>query len=140
MRAGVSLVVILLAAAAPAGSSALAQSDVVVRADVAKAEIERILNADNLDTEAMDPREIADAIAASPRGRAPDDFWQAYQKHVDAWEDMAALTDGPDSGADDVELDSADRLINRTFDEVERIARSYGARMPMPMSEVRRTA
>jgi len=140
MRARVSLIIILLASALPASGNASAQSDIVVRADVAKSEIERILNADNLDTISMDPRDIADAIAAIPRGRAPFDFWQAYQKHVAAWEDMAALADRRGGEADDGELDSADRVINRTFEEVERIARKYGARMPLPMSEVRRTA
>ena len=138
MRARVSLVFILLAAAVPAVSNASAQSDIVVRADVTKAEIERILNADNLDTVSMEPRDVADTLAAISRGRAPEDFWEAYQKHVDAWQDMAALTDRQDSQADDGELDAADRTINRTFDEVERIARTYGARIPMPMTEVRR--
>ena len=140
MRARVSLVVSLLAAAALPSAAAEPGNAIVVRADIAKSEIERILNADNLDTDSMDAREVVDIIETIPRGRAPDDFWEAYQRHVDAWEYMAQLTGEPGEEADDKELEAADRAINRTFDEVERIARGYGARMPLPMTEVRHIA
>ena len=143
MRAGVSLVMLLLTPVASAAHAAQAGREVVVRADVARSEIERILNADNLDREAMNPQDIADSLAAIPRGRAPDDFWQAYQEHVDAWYRLAELTEGgliEEEGIPFDTLENAGRAISLTFGQVQLIALSYGARMPMPMDEVRRTA
>jgi hypothetical protein len=140
MRAFVSLVVLLFASAASAEVVPPAEQDIIVRADVARNEIERILNADNLDTVAMHPHDVAQTISIISRGRAPDDFWRAYQRHVDAWVRMAELTERANGQAGAEELAKADRMINLSFDEVERIARRYGARMPMPMTQVRRTA
>ncbi|MCL6739763.1 hypothetical protein LZ518_01230 [Sphingomonas sp. RB56-2] len=143
MRASVSLVLLLLTPLASAAHASPADSDIVVRADVARSEIERILNADNLDTEQLSPQDVADLLASIPRGRAPDDFWQAYQIHVDAWVHLAELTDGEMDEGDDVPpeaLDNAEGAINLTFDLVESIARSYGAKIPIPIGEVRRMA
>ena len=113
------------------------QGDIVVRGDVARTEIERILRADNVDTSRLGAREVAEAIAAIERGRAPDDFWAAYQAHVRAWEQLA---DAEEKGAKDFEtgfggtgeVAKAARAIDFTFDQVERIARDYGARLPIP--------
>lgn len=105
-------------------------------------EIERILAADNLDTGRLSPGEVVATIRAIPRGRAPGDFWTAYQEHVRAWERFAAieervrdLGEGKEREAAIMALFEADREINTTFDEVERIARSYGAELPTPPAE-----
>jgi hypothetical protein len=126
----------LVLLAPPLAATAAAQNpDIVVRGDVARSEIERILRADNLDTSRLGPREVADSIGAIERGRAPDDFWLAYRAHVTAWvrlaeaEDAVRLRPGPAASA---ELEKADQAIDSTFDDVERIARLYGARLPTP--------
>src|SRR5437763_3022659 len=118
-----------LAVVAPATSAATQGQDIVVQVSVFRAEIERILRSDNLDTLAGRSREVADIMARIPRGRAPADFWQSYQRHVDAWQRFAEASD---SGADQDELIAEERKLNSTFDDVERIARRYGARMPQP--------
>jgi hypothetical protein len=118
-----------LAVAAPAAPTATQGQDIVVQVSVFRAEIERILRSDNLDTLASRPRQVADIMARIPSGRAPADFWQAYQRHVDAWRRFAEATE---SGADQDELIAEERKLNSTFDDVERIARRYGARMPQP--------
>ena len=143
MRAGVSLVLILMTPMASAAYAAPAPAEIAGHADVARAEIERILNADNLDRQAMNPQAIADALAAIPRGRAPEDFWQAYQEHVEAWMRLAELTEsGPidEEGIPFDALQNAGFAISLTYGQVQLIALSYGAKMPMPMQEVRRTA
>ena len=111
----------------------------VVRASAAKPAIERILNADNLDVERLSAREVADTMAEIPRGRAPSDFWNAYQAHVQAWLEYAAAKDRSRAGtATDIDsapngaaIASARQRINTTFDRVEELARKYGARLPI---------
>jgi hypothetical protein len=107
--------------------------------DAARTEIERILNADNLDTNRLSPRDVADSIAQIERGRAPQDFWAAYQLHVRAWSRLADAYEraqrqqGESTFADGMEeVETAADAIETTFDEVERIARRYGARLPIP--------
>ena len=106
--------------------------DIVVDGGVKRAEIERILAADNVDTSRLSEREVAEAIAKVERGRAPQDFWLAYRAHVLAWKRLAdAVERAGRSGAED--RMRAEQAIDATFDEVERIARSYGARLPVPV-------
>jgi hypothetical protein len=126
----------LLALAAPAAVTAQ-EPDIVVRGDVARHEIERILAADNVDTSKLSEREVADAIRGVERGRAPQDFWLAYRAHVLAWERLADAAerirgDKGESFFEAEERVKAEQAIDATFDEVERIARSYGARLPIP--------
>jgi hypothetical protein len=118
-----------LAVVAPATSAATQGRDIVIQVSVFRVEIERILRSDNLDTLTGRPREVADIMARIPKGRAPADFWQSYQRHVDAWQRFAEAIE---SGADQDELIAEERKLNSTFDDVERIARRYGARMPQP--------
>lgn len=121
--------------------------DVVVYASPARFEIERILVADNLDTEALGPRIVANAIAGIARGRAPDDFWRAYQLHVRAWQQLADADDRARNVRDDptsleqraAAVAIAERRIETSFDDVERIARRYGARLPAPLSQIKST-
>lgn len=121
-------------------AAAAQTDDVVVYASSARAEIERILRADNLDTDTLASRVVADAMAGIKRGQAPDDFWRAYQAHVRAWHQLAVVErlvrDGRDAPPS---LDhrkavraAAERRIGTTFDVVERIARRYGVRLPVP--------
>ena len=114
-------------------------AEVVVQNSAAGPAIERILNADNLDVERLSPREVADTMAQIPRGRAPGDFWTAYQQHVRAWQDYADARDAArvitsptdiDHRPDGAAIEDARKRINSTFDEVEAIARRYHARMP----------
>ena len=126
------LVGVSIALLAPAAVVAQDQ-DKTVTAPSQLAEIRRILWADNVDTSNLTTREVADTIARIPRGSAPDDFWAAYQAHVFAWERLADLVDDPE--AEDDELAAAEEAVSTTFDEVERIARIYGARMPIPPAE-----
>jgi hypothetical protein len=123
---------ILVPAQAPA-------QQLVVQGDAARTEIERILNADNLDSNRLTPREIAETIAQIERGRAPEDFWNAYQIHVRAWARFAAAVERAQRaqrestlGEEMAELQAAESAIGTTFDEVERIALRYGARLPVP--------
>ena len=95
---------------------------------VARAEIERILGADNLDTAGRPASDVVETMARISRGRAPSDFWQSYERHLQAWERFADASQSTDVGA----TDRCERAINTSFDEVERIARRYGARMPQP--------
>lgn len=123
-------------------------SEIVVHGIAAKVEIERILNADNLNTGSLGARFVADTIVEIPRGRAPADFWSAYQAHVRAWRRLADAEDEALRGSEDVASSAesaamvieAERQIEATFDEVERIARSHGARMPVPLAEIIPTA
>jgi hypothetical protein len=127
----------LMAIAAPAAVSAQ-EADIVVRGDVGRSEIERILAADNVDTSRLSEREVADIVGHVERGRAPQDFWVAYRAHVVAWQRLAdaadrAGRDRAESLFEAEELVKAEQAIDATFDEVERIARSYGARLPIPL-------
>jgi hypothetical protein len=124
----------LLAWQLPALAAAQAP-DIIVRGDAARIEIERIVGADNLDTSRLSPREVADAIAQIPRRRAPLDFWTAYRAHAQAWQRLADATDAARSRPARGQLNGVaeeEEAIATTFDEVERIARRYGVRMPVP--------
>ena len=120
-------------------ATAAPENMIVVRADVAGREIERILDLDNLEVELLHPREVAAAMASIERGRAPRDFWAAYQDHVRAWRRLAEASPSPlvlgiSIPADDGPARRAEAklAIETSFDEVERIARRYGARIPIP--------
>jgi hypothetical protein len=115
----------LIALPAAPGTEPVAAEDIVVRGDVARKEIERILSADNLDTSRLGAGDVAEAIDGIRRGRAPEDFWTAYRAHVEAWKRLAAARS-------DLETALAEQAIEATFDEVERIARAYGAILPVP--------
>lgn len=147
MRLAAVCLAAVLAAAAPVAAQP-PQGDtppIVVEGDaIARSEIERILEADNLDTAALRTSEVLAAMRRIPRGRAPDDFWSAYQAHLRAWERFEAaearaeaLASGKQDGLEEAvaQVVQADRDINSTFDEVERIARRYGARLPTPRGE-----
>ena len=114
------------------------EQEIVVSAAAARAEIERILQEDNLGGRRLTPRETADTMAAIARGRAPQDFWAAYQLHVQAWQAYAAAVEqsGQQQGESTFGFNSdataAEQAITTTFNEVERIARRYGARLPAP--------
>ena len=128
----------------PAGAAA--QSDeIVVTANLASVEIERILRLDNLDTGWLSPRDVAETMDRIARGRAPQDFWLAYRTHVEAWIRLADATErarsmlGQPLPMDEDKgppLAHAELAIDVTFDEVERIAKSYGAKMPVPRSRL----
>ena len=127
----------LLAMPMPAVSAAPGP-DIVVEGGVKRAEIERILAADNVDTSRLGERDVADIVARIERGRAPKDFWLAYRAHVRAWERLANAAEKfrPGQGEslfEAEELVKAQQAIYATFDEVERIARAYGARLPTPI-------
>lgn len=74
-------------------SLSAAESDVVITRSAATPAIERILNADNVDIDALSPREVASAMARIQRGAAPAAFWRAYQAHVRAWTAYADALD-----------------------------------------------
>jgi uncharacterized membrane protein len=114
----------LMALDAPAPVAAQ-DTEIVVRGDVARKEIQRILDADNLDTSRLSAAEVADAIGGIARGRAPEDFWTAYQTHVSAWNRLA-------DAQGSLETALAEQAVEATFDEVERVARLYGAVLPIP--------
>ena len=133
----IRLALLALALSAPAAVTAQ-EPDIVVKGSVQRAEIERILAADNVDTSRLSESEVADIVGQVERGRAPQDFWLAYRAHVRAWERLAdaaekARGDQGESFFEAEELVKAQQAIDATFDEVERIARSYGARLPVPL-------
>jgi hypothetical protein len=147
----VTIIRVLLPAFAAllAPAAAIAQEpDIVVRAESPRAEIERILDADNLDTGRLTPREVTEIMMGIARGRAPEDFWSAYQLHVRAWARLADAVDRvqPQTGAGSAfpegrdELAAAAVAIETTFDEVERIALRYHARLPAPRVDTRTIA
>lgn len=127
----------------PAPAAAAQDQEIVVRGEIARMEIERILQEDNLDTERLGAGAVVDIMSAIRRGQAPEDFWEAYQTHVRAWrwyaeaemriraQEGAAFIDGLD------DYEAAADAIDSTFDEVERIARLYGARLPAPIGSSR---
>jgi hypothetical protein len=132
-----------LLALAPPSFAAAQEREVVIRGDAARMEIERILQADNLDTSQLGPREVTDIMASIERGQAPEDFWEAYQVHVRAWERLTAAVEtvqrqqGVSTFVDGAEeLADAEQAIGTTFEEVERIARRYGARLPIPRANI----
>jgi hypothetical protein len=135
------IVTALLALHMPAG--AIAQdADIVVQADVSRMEIERILRADNIDTARLSSHEVVVVMASVERGRAPGDFWAAYRTHVSAWIRFAAIEaprrrKGVSGFEGMAEWAKAERAIDSTFDEVERIARRYGAQLPPPAWKIR---
>ena len=133
----------LLALTAPVVASAQVRSqegdEVVVNGAAARAEIERILNEDSLTSRQPTPREVVERMTGIERGRAPQDFWSAYQLHVQAWARYAGLVESgrgssPDDSSFGLDGDAAEaqQAISTTFAEVERIARRYGARLPAP--------
>ena len=108
--------------------------EIVVRA-TDRAKIERILEADNLDTSELPAGEVAAIMARIERQGAPTDFWRAYRLHVAAWvryADALRRRSEPESSVTSDELFAAGQAIETSFDTVERIARSYGARVPRP--------
>jgi ubiquinone biosynthesis protein UbiJ len=118
----------------PVPAPTVAQApEIVVRGDIARVEIERILGADNVDTFKLRPREVADLIAQIPRRRAPQDFWSAYRAHVQAWQRLADATETARHGSVSTDIEAVAEAIDTTFDEVERIARRYGAQLPLPV-------
>jgi len=136
----------LTLAAAPAAAQPEGKDErpIVVQGQArAVAEIERILEADNLDTGTLTTREVVETIHGIPRGGAPDDFWTAYQAHVRAWERFAAaeaeaetFQSGKREGLDQAvaELEAAEQGVGSSFAEVERVARRYGAQLPTPIA------
>ena len=137
MRMIGALLAALAALTVPAAATAQDQ-DIVVRGETARVEIERILNADNLDTAHLSTREVAEIMAGIARGGAPEDFWDAYQRHVQAWARLADAVDQAQTQQSEStfgqgsELADATAAIGTTFSEVERIARLYHAHLPPP--------
>ena len=123
-----SLLAAAFALAALATPAAAQEPEIIVEAPVHRLEIERILEADNLDLASLSPREVAETMARIPKGRAPDEFWARYQGHVRAWQWYAALAST--AGVNGHDVLEAEAMVNATFDDVERIAQSYGARLP----------
>jgi hypothetical protein len=121
----------LLALQLPATVTAQ-QPDIVVHGGVERAEIERILAADNVDTSRLSEREVADIVGQVERGRAPEDFWLAYRAHVLAWRRLAEAVEKAGPERSTAAVANAEQAIEASFDEVERIARSYRARLPTP--------
>lgn len=133
----------LLAALAsfPAPAAAAQNQEIVIRGEIARMEIERILREDNLDSDRLGTDAVVEIMSAIQRGQAPGDFWNAYQAHVRAWQryaqaetwirgqEGATFIDGLD------EYEAAGEAIDSTFDEVVRIARRYGARLPAPVGD-----
>ena len=121
---------------------ASAEPEIVVSRSAAAPAIERILKADNLDNDALAPREVAERMAEIQQGAAPAVFWQAYQAHVGAWVRYADAIDAARKRApgeapprdSEWAVGKARSEINKTFDAVEKLARRYGARIPLPRS------
>lgn len=139
----IRLAILAFLALLPPAVVAAQPDEVVVRGDVARIEIERILNADNVDAARISPREVAETIAAIGRGRAPDDFWEAYQAHVRAWQRLADAFEAVQRQQGEStfvegweELAEAERAIETTFYEVERVALRCGARLPTPRANI----
>ena len=136
----------LMALTAPALAQA-PSGDIVVQAPAARQEIERILREDNLTSSQPTPRQVADTMAAISRGQAPEDFWAAYQTHVQAWQRYASAVEqapqgqqGESTFAPEGEAGEAQQAIQTSFAEVERIALRYGARLPATPVDVRSIA
>jgi hypothetical protein len=127
-----------LAALGVPAAAAAQDAEIVVRSDAARTEIERILEADNLDTARLGADEVAEAMAAIRQGLAPDDFWSAYRAHLAAWQAFARAEEAEQRGepGSAAVLARAERAIEDSFDEVERIARRYRARLPVPVWQI----
>ena len=130
---------LMLASFEPPPEPPSAPAEIVVLRSAAKPAIQRILRADNLDVERLPPRQVADRMEAIPQGAAPRDFWLAYQAHVRAWRAYADATDRSRS-ANPLKIDTAPdghgiavarKLINTTFNDVERVAAHYGVKPPL---------
>lgn len=123
-------------------------NEVVVNGTQARQEIERILREDNLTSSRPSPREVVETMSEIAQGRAPEDFWTAYQTHVQAWQRYAEVVEqSPQTGHQgesnfgaEGEAGEAQTAIETTFAEVERIARRYGARLPTTPIDVRTIA
>lgn len=138
MRIG-GLVALALAMSTAPAIAQEQSGDVVVRGAAARQEIERILREDSLTSSRPTPRDVAETMAVIARGRAPEDFWTAYQTHVQAWQRYAELVEqspqqqqqqGESTFGQEGAAGEAQQAIETTFAEVERIARRYGARLP----------
>ena len=125
-----ALPIVAIACSVRPGPAFAQEAEIVVEAPSSRIEIERILVADNLNTATMEPHDIVATMRGIPRGTAPEDFWTSYQQHLGAWQRFAAGTDDSRTTAD--ELKALRRLVNATFDAVERLALRYGARLPDP--------
>ena len=124
--------------------AAVQEPEIVVSRSAATPAIERILKADNLDIEALSPREVAERMKVIERGASPENFWQAYQAHVRAWAAYADAVDAarklppgePQPTGSEWAVGKAKTEINRTFDTVELLARRYRARIPLPRTRI----
>ena len=125
-------------------AAALGEPEITVRSSAARPSIERILKADDLDVERLSPREVAGRMKLIEQGAAPRRFWIAYQAHAKAW---AAYADALEAArrrppeelapaGSEWAIGKARVEINRTFDQVEALARRYGARLPLPRTRV----
>ena len=149
LRSIVPALLALLVAGSAGAAVAAQQQTGQARGTVAeRQEIERILQADNLDTGRLTSRQVATTIRGIRRGSAPEDFWTAYQAHVRAWERAADAEERavglmadkrPDLERAVADYLEAEEAIETTFTEVERIARSYGATLPTPIEDVEGT-
>jgi hypothetical protein len=130
-------VLVLLPVSLPSsfGPAAAQEGAIVVEAPGYRAEIERILEADNLDIAMIDAPDVVEWMRRIPKGNAPDDFWTAYQAHVAAWQRFVDRS--RDVRSTESDLLTARRSVNSTFDRVERIARNYGAGLPRPTAQNR---
>jgi hypothetical protein len=131
------MLVLTLLAPIPPHALRAQEAEIVVRGESARIEIERILEADNVDTSRLGSSEVVEAMERIERGRAPDDFWAAYRAHVLAWIRLAGLEAATrrrtESRPEDGQaLIAAEEATGATFDEVERIARRHRARLPRP--------
>jgi hypothetical protein len=121
-----------------------AEPDIVVRRSAAQPAIERILKADNLDVDALAPREVAQQMQSIQQGAAPAAFWQAYRAHVRAWIRYADALEAagrrapgePAPPGTEWAVGEARSAINATFDAVEALARQHGARIPLPRTRL----
>jgi hypothetical protein len=57
-------------------------SEIRVQASLSRSEIERVLEEDNLNLGVRHPNTVCEAMESIRQGRAPDDFWISYQRHV----------------------------------------------------------
>lgn len=124
--------------------AAVQEPEIVVTRSAAVPAIERILEADNIDIDALPPREVALRMQAIGRGAAPTAFWQTYQAHVRAWTAYADALEAergrapgdPAPPGEEWAVGQARAEINRTFDAVELLARRHGARLPLPRTRL----
>ena len=145
MRAVRLIAPILLALPAVPGQAdpiaAHGEQEELRRQEFERQAIARILAADNVDPGRLTARQVATAIRAIPRGEAPEDFWNAYQAHVRAWERaarseerMQGLASAKPAEMEPIVVDyiEAQMEIAATFERVGQIADRYGVPMPVP--------